>query len=343
MQRLITWWNAYWFPPSSTLNLAGARIVALAVAMVVSFPSLGYNIGLAVKNSDFADPQPLIRAIAAFVPRHVLFTADGLTAVYRVSMIAGAMALVGLFTRTALFVFALGFTFFVSHVYSYADVHHREALLVFFLFSLALAPAGDSLSVDALLRRRRARQQGQTVDGVHVLDTAMWPLKFIHVLLAITYFSTGITKVIAGGLRWMNGYTLQNYIFITGINREIPLGVWMAEHHTLCILLSVGTLVFELFYLRLTVPAPNRPPVLHRRHPVPRFALSDGGTPVLRAHPPERHSPPVSRPGMVPRASAPGVPARSPALRAGAGSSPGLTPDGQPNLSSSSSHGSCTA
>lgn len=248
MQRLITWWNAYWFPPSSTLNLAGARIVALAVAMVVSFPSLGYNIGLAVKNSDFVDPQPLIRAIAAFVPRHVLFTADGLTAVYRVSMIAGAMALVGLFTRTALFVFALGFTFFVSHVYSYADVHHREALLVFFLFSLALAPAGDSLSVDALLRRRRARQQGQTVDGVHVLDIAMWPLKFIHVLLSITYFSTGITKVIAGGLRWMNGYTLQNYIFITGINREIPLGVWMAEHHTLCILLSVGTLVFELFY-----------------------------------------------------------------------------------------------
>ena len=26
----------------------------------------------------------------------------------------------------------------------------------------------------------------------------MWPLKFIHVLLSITYFSTGITKVIAG-------------------------------------------------------------------------------------------------------------------------------------------------
>lgn len=248
MRRLITWWNAYWFPPSSTLNLAGARIVAVAVAMVVSFPSLGYNIGLAVKNSAFSDPQPLIRAIDALVPRHALFTADRLTGVYWISMIAGVMALVGLFTRTALFVFALGFTFFVSHVYSYADVHHREALLVFFLFSLALAPAGDSLSVDALLRRRRARQHGQTVDGDHVMDTAMWPLKFIHVLLAITYFSTGITKVIAGGLRWMNGYTLQNYIFITGINREIPLGVWMAEHHTLCILLGVVTLLFELFY-----------------------------------------------------------------------------------------------
>ena len=47
----------------------------------------------------------------------------------------------------------------------------------------------------------------------------MWPLKLAHVVLAMTYFSTGITKLLAGGLAWMNGYTLQTYVFIDGINR----------------------------------------------------------------------------------------------------------------------------
>jgi uncharacterized membrane protein YphA (DoxX/SURF4 family) len=247
MRRLIAWWNAYWFPTSSTLNLAGARILTLAVALTVSFPSLHYNINLAVKNPAFMDPQPMIRAIDAVLPRDALFTASGLTILYWISMVAGVMALVGLFTRAALLVFALGFTFFVSHVYSYADVHHREALLAFFLFALALGPSGDRLSLDALLRRR-ARWGEQAADEVGLVDTAMWPLKFIHVLLAITYFSTGITKLIAGGLRWMNGYTLQNYIFITGINRDIPAGVWLAQHHTLCILLSIVTILFETFF-----------------------------------------------------------------------------------------------
>lgn len=258
-RELLDRWNAYWFPMSSSLNLAGARIVTVAFAMLVSFPSLRYNINLAVKNSAFSDPQILIRAVEAIVPRHLLFTARGLTLVYGISMIAGVMALVGYFTRTALMVFALGFAFFVSHVYSYADVHHREAPMAFFLFALALAPAGDSLSLDALLRRRRARRDGRPDEPVGQTDIAMWPLRFIQVVLAITYFSTGITKVIAGGLRWMNGYTLQNYIFITAVNRDIPLGFWLSHQHTLCILLAIGTLGFELFYF-LSLPFPRLGP-----------------------------------------------------------------------------------
>jgi vitamin K-dependent gamma-carboxylase-like protein len=259
-RRLLDWWNAYWFPVSSSLNLAAARIVAVAFAMMVTFPSLGNNINLAVKNSAFSDPQILVRAIAAVIPRHVLFTARGLTLVYAISMIAGVMALVGLFTRTALFVFALGLAFFVSHVYSYADVHHREAPMAFFLFALALAPSGDSLSLDVLRRRRRARREGRPADMSPQIDTAMWPLKFIHVVLAMTYFSTGITKVISGGLRWMNGYTLQKYIFITAINRDLPLGLWLSHQHTLCMLLGAATLAFELFYF-LSLPFPRLAPM----------------------------------------------------------------------------------
>ncbi|MEP6688258.1 MAG: HTTM domain-containing protein [Gemmatimonadales bacterium] len=234
----------------------------MAVEMIWFFPRLGSQINLAVHNTSFDRPQPLIRLVTAIVPRHVLFTPEGLTAVYWVAMAAGLLAVIGLFTRPALFVYALGYAFFVSHAYSYADVHHREALYVMFVLALAFSPAGDRLSVDALLRRRRAQATdtaavatGTAAVATDRSDLAMWPLRFLHVLLAMTYFSTGITKLLSGGLRWINGYTLQNDIFSDAINRGIPLGIWLSHQHTLCIFLSIGTILFEtLYFVSLFLP-----------------------------------------------------------------------------------------
>lgn len=220
----------------------------VAVELIWFFPSLPYQINLAVYNTAFDKPQPLIRLVTAIVPREVLFTPGGLTAIYWVSMAAGLLAIIGLFTRSALFIYALGYAFFVSHAYSYADVHHREALYAMFVLALAFSPAGDRLSIDALIRRRRAQRLAGAGYHVDRTDLAMWPLRFLHVLLAMTYFSTGITKLLSGGLRWMNGYTLQNAIFSDAINRGIPLGIWLSHQHTLCILMSIGTILFETFF-----------------------------------------------------------------------------------------------
>lgn len=248
MKRWIDRWNAFWFPPTTTLNLAGARIAVVAAQLLWFFPSLDYHINLASKNSDFIDPQPIIRAIVAMVPRDTLFTPSGFTVLYWVTAAAGVAALVGFLTRASLFVLALGTWIFVSHGYSYADVHHPQALFAIFLILLPFSPAGESLSVDALIRRRRTRRVGDFAEGPGRADTAMWPLKLLHVLLALTYFSTGVSKLISGGLTWMNGYTLQNHIFSDAVARNIPLGIWLAQQHTLCVLLAVFTILFEVFY-----------------------------------------------------------------------------------------------
>ena len=255
MNRWLELWNAYWFPRTTSLSLAGARIVAVAAELFWLFPSLDYHVNLATKNTHFSDPQPLIRLIDALLPRSAVFTAGGMTTIYWLTAAAGVLALVGLFTRTAMFVFALGVWFFISHGYSYADVHHTQALFAIFLMTLPFAPIGHSLSVDAVLRRRRAAVRPET----ERLDTFMWPLKLAHVLLAMTYFSTGITKLLSGGLAWMNGYTLQNHIFSDAINRDIPIGIWLSQQHTLCILLAIGTIAFELFFF-LSIVLPRTAP-----------------------------------------------------------------------------------
>jgi hypothetical protein len=248
VKRLIALWNAYWFPTTSTLNLAGARIVAVAAEVFWLFPSLNYQLNLVTNNSAFRDPQPLIRLIDAVLPHELIFNAGSFTVIYWVSIAAGLAALVGFTTRTSLFLLALGMWFFVSHAYSYADVHHPQAPFAIFLMALAFSPAGESLSIDAVLRRRRARATGEPAPIAGSSETAMWPLKLAHVVLAMTYFSTGFTKLLVGGFAWMNGYTLQNYIFGDGLYRTIPAGIWLAHQHTLCVLLAIGTILFELFY-----------------------------------------------------------------------------------------------
>lgn len=152
----------------------------------------------------------------------------------------------GLFTRVSLFLFALGTWIFIAHGYSYGDRHHPEAVFAIFLMVLAFAPSGESFSLDALIRRRRAGA-GQQAKEARV-DTAMWPLKLAHVLLAMTYFSTGLTKMVFGGPQWLNGYTLQAYTFVDAINRDIPLGIWVGQQYPLALALSFFTIIFELFF-----------------------------------------------------------------------------------------------
>jgi hypothetical protein len=211
-------------------------------------PPLDEHLNLLEKNSEFVHPQILIRAISAVVPRDMFFTPAAFRVLYWVTVIAGIAALVGLFTRASLFVFALAIWIFVSHLYSYADVHHEAAVFSIFLMCLAFSPSGKSLSLDALMRRRRDRLAGGTTGVPATVDTAMWPLKLAHVLLAMTYFSTGITKMISGGFAWMNGYTLQGYVFSDAMARGFPLGIWLGQQHTIAILLSVFTVLFELFF-----------------------------------------------------------------------------------------------
>ena len=244
MSRWIERWNAYWFPPASLRHLAICRIVAVAAQLLWFFPNLDEHVNLIRKNTGFIDPQVLIRAIAAIVPPEKLFTPGAITAIYWGTAAVGLLALVGLFTRVSLFLFAAGSWFFVAHLFSYGDRHHTEALFCIYLLLLAFAPSGERLSLDALIRRRTGRVE----DGGDLSDLAIWPLKVVHVLLAFTYFSAGMSKMIHSGFRWLNGYTLQSHAFGDALQRGHPLGVWLAQQHELAIVLSVFTIVLELFF-----------------------------------------------------------------------------------------------
>ena len=224
--------------------------MAVGAQLLWFYPNLAEHVNLLQKNDEFVHPQLITRILVALFSREAVFNPSAFTVLNWATLAVGLLALAGLFTRVSLFLFATGTWIFVAHLFSYGDRHHTEALFAIFLMLLALAPSGERLSLDAALRRRRTG-----TGGAERSELALWPLKLIHVLLGLTYFSAGAAKMLHSGVRWMNGYTLQGHTLADALSRGHPLGVWLAQQHTLAVLLSVFTIAFELFFwVSLFVP-----------------------------------------------------------------------------------------
>ena len=113
--------------------------------------------------------------------------------------------------------------------------------MVIGLTALALSPAGKRYSLDSFL----ARNSNRAVSSDASDTFARWPLLLVQWIFAFAYFSAAKSKLVTGGLDWMNGYTLQYFLASDGLRRGLELGIWFSQHHTFAILLSWFTLFFE--------------------------------------------------------------------------------------------------
>jgi hypothetical protein len=256
LASLMASWNSYWFPATTGMRLAVCRIVLVGAQLFFFFPSVDSQLIFLQPFRGFIDPQIIVVAISNLLPADLFPTAGIFKSIYWTTAVAGITTLIGFCTGSSAFVFALGNWILVAHAYSYGEEHHPEAILCIFLLLLALSPSGSRLSMDAVINRYRLwsdNDRGQSSPAK--IYTAVWPLKLTQVLLCFAYVSTGLAKLIFGGLAWMNGYTLQQIIFSSAIARDIPLGVWLAQQHSLCMFLSIGVVLFEVFFfVSLLVP-----------------------------------------------------------------------------------------
>jgi hypothetical protein len=169
---------------------------------------------------------------------------------YHLTIVAGVFALIGLWTRTSLLVFALGNIFQVAYLYSFGDFHHNQAPMYIALLVLAFAPSGYALSLDARLRRRRGRPF--PAEG----PMAAWPILLLQWLFCLIYLSAVLSKLVfQGGLDWVNGYTLQYYLIQDSLRKGTMLGMWFSQFHDLVLLSQYVVVVFQAtFALALIFP-----------------------------------------------------------------------------------------
>lgn len=251
----MTWrqrWDAYWFQPAPLMNLAVCRLVLVGFQLWV----LG-RLGFAQEIVDHAQlpealyrPLPIFRLLTGFWEGRPALPA--VQVVYGLTLAAGWLALIGLRTRWTLALFAFGSLWLRAFLYSFGELHHPHNVMTVALGLLALSPSGAALSWDALRQRwhrtlaaRRFVPRTETPRDPY----AGWALRLIQWLVGLSYFSAAWCKLRHNGLSWLNGYTLQYYLWQDALRWERPIGVWFAQQHELAVVLSWLTILVEVGFL----------------------------------------------------------------------------------------------
>jgi hypothetical protein len=171
---------------------------------------------------------------------------------YAIFVLGAIGTLIGWRTRLSLIVMTLAGGLVLSIPQFFGKVNHDNDLIWFALLLIA-SPCGDALSMDA--KRRGVVREASVAYAL--------PLVFAIVLLGIAYLFPGIAKARATGAAWGLDGHLRSILH----TKWIEFGGWtpwprIDRWPAACAALSMGTLVFELGFLPLSMFRRTRPALL---------------------------------------------------------------------------------
>jgi hypothetical protein len=250
-------WHAWWFAPSSPLDLGVGRAVFFGILACLYLPA------------DFrgwADVAPVFwQPTWSFaVLRLPVLTAAELGVVQALWKLALVGACLGLATRASIVAaLVLGF-YLLGLPHCFGKIHHYDAFLIFVFAILAVARSGDAFALDRVLWRRR---RGDAPAPVPPSGEYTWPIRAIWVVLALVFFSAGVSKLRTSGLAWvvsdsMAIFLVQHQYHVGNAIPLTALGLVLARQAWLCRCLAAATLVCEVGYPVALVSRPVRALVL---------------------------------------------------------------------------------
>jgi hypothetical protein len=255
-KQLFKTWRKYWFRPAPLGYLGLLRIIAVGAQLIMLLMEGGYGLrhlaGVASLPNSMYKPLPALQLFLLPFGLDARPSFALVTVIYWITAVGGIGALVGWKSRFTLLLFAAGNTFLQAFAYSFGDLHHREALMIITLWLLALSPAGGVLSVDNYLASRNSSRR-KTFRKKSIF--AGWPILLVQNLFGLVYLDAALRKVYAGGADWVNGYTLQFYLYNDASRRGSAFGLWLARQHAAACVLSWVTILWEgTFFLVLIFP-----------------------------------------------------------------------------------------
>ena len=214
MQKWISYLDHYFFCKTRNHNLGLIRIVLVLLCAYQGFRDYGWMHDLTYMNAELDsmhEPSFLIKMLRFPFPLDSNYVRSFAYFYYATAF----CALIGLFTRPALFILSFATIYVVDIDVSRGFFNHEASLASQVMFILALAPGSTSFSVDRLLQwfymrnKPKASNLLQTLIGPSV---SAWGVKLLLILLACTYFTAGVSKIRYGGLAWLDGQTLTHYL-----------------------------------------------------------------------------------------------------------------------------------
>jgi hypothetical protein len=233
---------ALWYVPAPAARLALLRIAVGCFATYYLITRLRPLSNVAsLQDWEFA-PVGLAWFLARPLPSTVV-----LGSVVVAIALAAAFAL-GFRYRFVAPAFALLLLWITSYRNSWGMLYHTDNLLVFHALLLALAPAADTLSLDA----RRWRRQGRPAATDGDDRRYGWVIRALCVLTVTAYLIAGVAKLKLGGFAWAGGEQLRWQVAFDSLRKVMlgrdasELGVWMVRHPALFTPLATLTLLIEL-------------------------------------------------------------------------------------------------
>lgn len=178
------------------------------------------------------------------------FSPGAMRALMAVTYLAWLCAVVGLLTRPAKILTAVGMLLALGVEQAYeTGSTHAHLLLLYSLVFLSFSTSDRDWSVDAWLRLRRGLPQEPEGRAASIVATGL-PRNAILIVAVSLYFASGLSKLTDAGLRWIDGQSLQYYVGSqvdrTSFALVMSLRMWVSEQRWLCVIMSAATLAIEL-------------------------------------------------------------------------------------------------
>jgi HTTM domain len=243
------------FREGSYFDLGILRIIAVAASLLILIiiTRSGIQETLSLPE-DFYKPLPALKILMLPFGWGTRPEPWLVNSIYWVTIATGITALVGFRTNISLLTYAIGNIFLTAFIYSFSDLHHREAVMAVMLLALAISPCGRVLSVD----NRMGKGFNGLVDSTAASSThspyAYWPILLLQIFFALMYFSAVVWKH-KSGLGWANGFTLQAYLAQDGIRHNSPLALWLSQFHYFIYSVQLIVVTFQAtFFLIIFFP-----------------------------------------------------------------------------------------
>ncbi|MCH8814991.1 MAG: HTTM domain-containing protein [Chloroflexi bacterium] len=201
--------DRFWYRPAPATRLAALRIIIGGFALgyvVIRGPHL---MGYADFDASQFEPTGVTSVLSGTL------SDDVLGALVMITILAGVAFVTGAGYRVTGPIFAMLLLFVTGYRNSFGQIFHTENLMVIHVMVLALAPAADSVSLDAW---RRGETRTLEPDGRYG-----WAIQLMCLLTVLTYFISGQTKLRNAGLEWVTTDTLRNFVAYDNL-RKAELG-----------------------------------------------------------------------------------------------------------------------
>ena len=221
--------EAFLFAPGDPRRLAAVRIglCALLAARLAGGPYLE----LADQPAALYRPISFLRLLDRMPPAEVV------AALQALALAAAVLAMVGLLTRFTLPVAWLAALPLVAMTSSLGKVVHNDVLLMLCLVPLLASRAGAAWSLDARQRPRAARG-----------PAFGWPVRTAMVVVAGSYFFSGLAKLLHAGPAWVTSGNLRWVLYASSDTQPAPnlFALFVADRPVLAQLVAAATLAVEL-------------------------------------------------------------------------------------------------